>query len=253
MSIPEHLAMLRRGVEAWNHWHLHERPLVLARPSPIYGQGPDLSGADLQQAMLAGINFSATNLRGANLSQADVHGADLGLADLRGAILQGANLCQSSLAADLRGADLREARLAGADLRGSWLNAQTRLEGVLLQDAEHGSARVAGLDWSQVRLAAIAWEQVDLLGDEEILSALHTRKEEPGASYELLQEYERLWQYESAIQAYETLHQALKEQGLSAQAARFRARARSLRENPEYRFFSRRSWRQQGRQRFFPL
>jgi hypothetical protein len=235
MSDPEHLAILRQGVQAWNHWRQQAQPLVFWRPSPLYGQGPDLSGADLREADLVGINLDHTNLRGANLSEANLKGASLLLADLRNVNLQRANLCRARVTADLRSADLREALLAGADLRGSWLDASTRLEGVLLQDAEHGSTRLAGLDWSQVKLAAIDWEQVTILGDEELLFAPSQPGDEPSALNKRLEEYERLWQYESAIRSYESLSQALQKQGLPALATRFRERARLLRQHPEYR------------------
>ncbi|WP_069803903.1 pentapeptide repeat-containing protein [Thermogemmatispora onikobensis] len=235
MSDPEHLAILKQGVHAWNHWRQQAQPLIFWRPSPLYGQGPDLSGADLREADLAGINLDHTNLRGANLSEANLKGASLLLADLRNANLQRANLCRARVTADLRNADLRGALLAGADLRGSWLDVSIRLEGVLLQDAEHGSTRLAGLDWSQVKLAAIDWEQVTILGDEELLFAPLQPGDAPIALNKRLEEYERLWQYESAIRSYESLSQALQEQGLPALATRFRERARLLRQHPEYR------------------
>ncbi|WP_052889685.1 pentapeptide repeat-containing protein [Thermogemmatispora carboxidivorans] len=235
MSDPEHLAILRQGIHAWNLWRQQAQPLVFWRPSPLYGQGPDLSNADLRGADLSGINLDHTNLRGANLSEANLAGASLLLADLCGAHLQRANLCRACLTADLRGTDLREALLAGADLRGSWLDVSTRLEGVLLQDTEHGSTRVAGLDWSQVKLAAIDWGQVTILGDEELLFAPSLPRDEPSATNKRLEEDEHLWQYESAIRAYESLSQALQEQGLPALARRFRERARWLRQRPKYR------------------
>jgi len=61
MANDEHVAMLRKGVDAWNEWRF-EKPLNI----------PDLSG---------------TNLSGANLSGANLSGADLGGADLDGANL----------------------------------------------------------------------------------------------------------------------------------------------------------------------
>ncbi|WP_376794791.1 pentapeptide repeat-containing protein [Thermogemmatispora sp.] len=246
MSKPEDLAVLKRGVQAWNTWRQQAQSGIFARPTSIYGPGPDLSAADLREADLAEINLWAVNLREANLRGANLQGADLGLADLRGAILEGANLCRSCLAADLRGADLRATRLGGADLRGAWLNAETRLEGALLQEVGHGSARVFGLAWSQVKLTAIDWESVEMLGDEELLSCAPAFRNRPNLVLpQRLEDYEHRWQYESAILAYEELGQALKEQGLSAQAARFKERARLLRARPEYRLLTQgsRRWR----------
>ena len=62
--------------------------------------GPDLRGADLVGARLAGRDLRRASLRGARLTGADLRGADL-------------------RRADLTGADLRGAALAGADLRGA--------------------------------------------------------------------------------------------------------------------------------------
>ena len=81
-----HVAMLKKGVEAWSAWrdeNLHIRP--------------DLSGADLR-----GANLGATAIREANLSDANLIGATLSNADLKRANLRGA---------DLTGADLSKATL----------------------------------------------------------------------------------------------------------------------------------------------
>ena len=70
MANPEHLEILRRGVETWNKWR---------RDHPnIY---PDLIGANLIGANLRGADLGDANLRGANLSGADLLGANLRDAD----------------------------------------------------------------------------------------------------------------------------------------------------------------------------
>jgi Pentapeptide repeats (8 copies) len=55
----EHVAMLRKGVDAWNAWR-HESPDIL----------PDLRGADLSEA-----NLSTADLSDANLIQTNLNGA----------------------------------------------------------------------------------------------------------------------------------------------------------------------------------
>jgi uncharacterized protein YjbI with pentapeptide repeats len=76
MADPEHLDLLREGVEVWNRWRA-ENWLVK----------PDLSNG---------------NLRNADLQEINLHEADLRLADL-----QGINLCR---------VDMRQAHLRGVNL-----------------------------------------------------------------------------------------------------------------------------------------
>src|SRR5215813_10986597 len=78
MANDEHVAMLKKGVDAWNTW-LGESPSVV----------PDLSGADLSEANLSEANLSGANLHGANLSGANLFWACLNHADLTSADLTG--------------------------------------------------------------------------------------------------------------------------------------------------------------------
>ena len=100
MANEEHVAKLKKGVEAWNQWRkenikaFYQRQIDQDHPEII---NPDLSMANLRKA----------DLSGANLIWADLHEADL-----RNASLVEATLIQ----ADLRGADLRGAFLGGANL-----------------------------------------------------------------------------------------------------------------------------------------
>ena len=59
MANPEHLAILKQGVAAWNAWR-EQNPDV----------GPDLDGADLQGEQLPGASLGWADLHGANLSSA---------------------------------------------------------------------------------------------------------------------------------------------------------------------------------------
>ena len=86
MANDEHVAILKKGVEAWNAWR--DENLQIR---------PDLSGADLRAA-----DLGATDMREANLSDANLIGATLSNADLKRANLRGA---------DLTGADLSKATL----------------------------------------------------------------------------------------------------------------------------------------------
>jgi hypothetical protein len=101
MANEEHLAMLRKGPEAWHRWRERHADVV-----------PDLSAANL-----SGANLVVANLREAKLSRADLSGANLVVADLSGAQLSEAKLSR----ANLSGSILSGANLVVADLSGSKL------------------------------------------------------------------------------------------------------------------------------------
>jgi uncharacterized protein YjbI with pentapeptide repeats len=130
MANPEHLALLRQGVDVWNAWRAKE-PSIVPDLVRAYLSGADLAGANLSGANLSGANLSGANLAGAlvraYLNEADLSGANLSGADLSGAILIRAYLNEAILAgadlsgAILLGADLYWAHLKGADLSGAEL------------------------------------------------------------------------------------------------------------------------------------
>jgi hypothetical protein len=161
------LAILKKGVTAWNQWldgdverglhggRLHKSQL---RGAALRGahfmnadlEESDLSGADLRGADFANAHLANANCRGANflwshllhadLSQADLGGANLFKADLREAKFCGANLHKADLReADLGRADLSQANLSGADL------SRAVLVGANLNGANLVCARVYGV------------------------------------------------------------------------------------------------------------
>jgi len=107
MANGEHVALLKKGVDAWNAWRDKDPDIW-----------PDLSGADLYRADLTNANLGQANLgeadlRHASLAEAYLGQANLGEARLFHANLSGAELLMANLkAADLSGADLAEAVLA---------------------------------------------------------------------------------------------------------------------------------------------
>jgi len=139
MPNPEHLTILKQGVEAWNKW-IEGNPKVI----------PDLSGTDLSGAILHGVDLISADLNGADLSDADLNGADLSganliIANLRGANLRGANLSGANLKyAKLGYADLRDTKLMFADLSGA------NLEGADVSGASMGPTYIASTDLSDV-------------------------------------------------------------------------------------------------------
>ncbi|MEB3294345.1 MAG: pentapeptide repeat-containing protein [Synechococcales bacterium] len=104
MANKEHLALLKKGVAAWNAWRRNH-----------YGFQPDLSRADFRGMYLLGADLSHTYLVGTNFSQAHLDtvnflGSELDYTNFQGASLVKANLTQ----ADLRHANLRNANLQDA-------------------------------------------------------------------------------------------------------------------------------------------
>ena len=90
MPNDEHIAVLRRGVAAWNAWRAENREAPDLAQAGL--RGLNLSGYDLSRADLAGADLRATNFSGANLSGAHLEGANLFKAVLDGADLAGAFL-----------------------------------------------------------------------------------------------------------------------------------------------------------------
>ena len=112
MANPEHVEILKQGVEVWNRWR-----------SKHPGIRPELKQAEFARANLEGANFSGTDLNVANLNGANLSGTNLNRVDLNGAKLADANLLGANLfeakliQADLTGANLSRAKLTGTNLQ----------------------------------------------------------------------------------------------------------------------------------------
>jgi hypothetical protein len=138
MANDEHVAMLKKGVKAWNAWR-EENPDL----------GPDLSEANLSRANLSNAHLTGANLAGANLIQtylvqAWLFEANLGGANLSGAYLGAAELLEANLGgANLSGADLHMAYLNGANLNRATLRG-ANLEGATLLETELTGADLTG-------------------------------------------------------------------------------------------------------------
>ena len=139
MANPEHLAILKRGVEEWNAWRQHQEV------------EPDLGGAQLRGAYLREANFNGANLGGADLCR-----ADLGGAGLREANLSKADLSAASLPiANLVGANLLGARLRAANLHGAHL---VEVRGA----SEVRTMNLNGVDLSQANFSAVNLRRANL-------------------------------------------------------------------------------------------
>jgi len=208
--------------------------------------GAQLEEADLQQAHLERADFSLAQLKGAKLQQAHLEGADfmaahLEEADLSRTQLEGANLLRTHLEganlteAHLERADLTEAHLERANLSKAHLE-HTNLSGVFLDTSvdvstvvwttatESVGPQFADVHWGEVNLTAVDWESITILGDEQ-LAAQRREATQAFTVKSLKQRQDRVKEYKAAGRAYRLLFVALRSQGLTAPATRYRYRA----------------------------
>lgn len=152
MANPEHLEILKQGVEQWNKWKEDQR-----------GTLPSLREDKLVRVDLSGADLSRAELREADLSGADLRGSDLYEADLIRAKLDRANLSEASLCrADLLNAQLQETELKGTDLRGADLSG-----------ADLSRASLRGTDFTQATVWGTNFADVDLSVAKGLETILH--------------------------------------------------------------------------------
>ena len=123
MADPEHIALLLKGVEAWNARRQTEdfvpdlSRLNLLEEFREKGQLGNDGQVRLNSIDLRGANLFNADLRYARLFDAKLIAANLTLSDLRGAHLDGADLSDADLtAAKIQCADLRDAKLFRTNL-----------------------------------------------------------------------------------------------------------------------------------------
>jgi len=171
---PEHLAILKSGVDKWNAWR-EEHPDIVPQLRCANLQGARLPNVDFHEADLAGADLqnsdlTTANLQHATLTEADLYKASLAQAHLQRADLQRANLRMADLRwAGLEGADLQTAamehanmmgtRLEGASLLGANLD-EANLEGAALERATFDAASIAGSNLSYARVEGTSFWQV---------------------------------------------------------------------------------------------
>lgn len=157
MANPEHLAILKQGVEVWNKWR-EENPDVKPdlRDSKLKFTshvGADLRNADLSNADLFATHFFGADLRNTNLSNSDLSQAILFHTNLEGADLSNAKL----VGADLCVANLSNANLYGADV------GRTNFQGT----------NVNGADFTEVKFGMTRLVLMELQDAKELAKALH--------------------------------------------------------------------------------
>jgi hypothetical protein len=142
MADPEHVAIIKQGVEEWNQWRKKQPDIKV-----------DLTRADLEEERLIGID-----LHGVNLKRATFRGAVLSHANLTWANLIHTNLSETALNhADFRDAylidaDLRAADLSNASFKGAQLS-EVNLSRAVLKDTDFTNAMVSRLRLCEVNLS----------------------------------------------------------------------------------------------------
>jgi uncharacterized protein YjbI with pentapeptide repeats len=148
MANDEHVAILKKGVAAWNAWR-DKNPDIRPDLRETNLDGTDLRSANLIEADLSWANLYQANLSAADLSVAHLHRANLSEADLSGAHLIDADLSRANLRAatlieaNLYGANLGEAYLSRANLYQAKLSA-VDLHGASLRGTNLGAASLTG-------------------------------------------------------------------------------------------------------------
>lgn len=143
MANPEHVEILKQGVEVWNAWR-RENPTVT----------PDLRDANLRGADLRNASLYQTFLTGADLRDADLSRADLRSTVLREAQLSGARVIEVFLS----GANMRDINLTDAYL------CEANLCGANLSDADLSSANLRKAILTRAKLNAANMRHAFLLG-----------------------------------------------------------------------------------------
>ncbi len=122
MANPEHLKILKQGVDVWNRWREDNpdtlRPdLSSVRLPGSNFQNADFAGTDLKNAYLLGVQAQDARLMGAELRSAQLGNAQFQKASFAEADLTQAHLTGSDLSGgSLWGANLNNAVLTGANL-----------------------------------------------------------------------------------------------------------------------------------------
>ncbi|MBI3913676.1 MAG: toll/interleukin-1 receptor domain-containing protein [Chloroflexi bacterium] len=171
MANPEHLAILKQGVEAWNEWRKKNHHKAI-----------DLSGAVLAGVKMGMANFGGfdrdsgmleSNLRNVDLQKSELWGADFSSALLENADLSDANL----MGADCFAADLRKAQLIRTDFRAADLSladlSHANLSDADLRGADFTRADLTGAEFSRTRIGHTRFGDIDLSVAKGLDSVIH--------------------------------------------------------------------------------
>jgi len=169
MANPEHVEILKQGVEVWNRWrekHPEAKPdLCNAKLSGIeLYHNLNLAEADLSGSDLSDAKLMMADLSGANLSRTDLCRGDLSTASLAGATLSEAFLFRAKATdADLSKANLSKTNLSKADLTGVNLSKAT-LIGANLFETNLWEANLDTANFTEANLSGTNLTEANLSG-----------------------------------------------------------------------------------------
>jgi uncharacterized protein YjbI with pentapeptide repeats len=162
MANEKQLAILARGVEAWNEWR-HENPeasIDFKRANLRHYQlenanlaGADLTEAELSFALLKNANLVFANMDHAVISFANLEGANLSAANLQNAYLEDANFNK----AILTGASIKNATLSNSNFKSAYL-IDAHLEGTNLTAVNFDNANLSSVRFDEKILRKLLGE-----------------------------------------------------------------------------------------------
>lgn len=145
MANPEHIRILRAGVEVWNQWRKKNSDV-----EPDL-RGANLQGANLRKVRLSNAQLTEANFKNADLTNADFVKANLHEADFSEAILSRANFYRAVLTrSSFLKADCRNTIFSKANLEKSNLQ-KAELMATLALKTNFADANITGAciqDWS---------------------------------------------------------------------------------------------------------
>lgn len=144
MANPEHLEILKQGVEVWNEWRIGYPEIQ-----------PDLNQAKLDNAEFSNINLSNTSLFSAGLYASNFNGANFNGAKLRGSDATFATFIEATfigadiswvtfIACNLSGSNLRETFCELTDFRDADLHG-ANLNEAILNNTVLGDTNLSGV------------------------------------------------------------------------------------------------------------
>ena len=177
MANPEHVEILKQGVEVWNRWR-EENPDINPDFIDTDLSGANLNGANLASAVLTEANLTRADLRRANLTSAVLTEANLSSvnftdADLSGASLDATNLSVANLsAAKLSGAKFTQAELTGAELIGADLTGADLTQANLIRVSLY-KANLVGTNFDRSTMAYTTLTDLDFRSTIGLQSVEH--------------------------------------------------------------------------------